>query len=283
MSMRPSSSTEAGPSGSIYEAPLEMDLALWNKLSGSPDFRASTPSQASSALARSESMDSLDIGEPMVRGRKELDSVVHVNEVPGDSFAYVYFERDSGTKTLVAPNGEHVNNFNPVVPRVVLAEAVLWQPLLSHDGRTGDKFQLMHQNEPTAHLEVFYDHERIQKIVIVHGLYTKLAYCAKLIDKRSVLSFTPPRQHIHRLHDMLRSLKETELYLPVNEIVVGRAMQQGTLLQVQIPAAYATHPQAPNAGRVWTETSRLLTELSSVVVGCIEAHNYSEFRRVGLM
>jgi hypothetical protein len=228
-------------------------------------------------------MESLDIGEPLIRGRKELDSVVHVNEVPGDSFAYAYFERDSRTRTLVAPNGEHVNNFNPVVPRIVLADAVFWQPLLSHEGRTGHKFQLVNNNEPTAHLEVFHDNESIQKIVLVHGLYTKLAYAAKLVDKHSIIAFTPPNQHIHRLHGLLRSMKDTELYLPVNEIVVGRAMQLSTLLQTQIPAAYATHSDASNAGRVWAETSRLLTELSSVVVNCVEAHNYAEFRRVGLL
>jgi hypothetical protein len=287
MSMRPSSSgagsSASAPRGSIYNAPLEMDIDLWNRLSGSPDFRASTPSQASSALARSESMESLDIGEPVIKGRKELDSVVHVHEVPGDEFAYAYFERDSGARTLVAPNKERVNNFNPVVPRVVLADAVFWQPLLTNDGRSGHRFQLFHNNEPTAHLEVFHDTASIQKITLFHGLYTKLAHTAKLIDKRSIVSFTPPQQHIHRLHEMLNSLNETELYLPVNEVVVGRAMQTNSLMQLQIPHIYAEHPISATAQHAWAETSRLLSELSSVVVSCVESHNYAEFQRVGLM
>lgn len=285
--MRPSASSSFGGGsapGSIYDAPLEMDVALWDELSGSPDFRASTPSQASSALARSESMESLDLGDPvMAQNRKELDSVVHVHDVPGDEFAYAYFERDSGTRTLVAPNNERVTNYNPVVPRVVRADAVVWQPLLGHDGREGHKFQLVHEGEPTAHVEVFHDHEKIQKIVLVHGLYTKLAWAAKLVDRRSMVAFTPPEQHIHRLNAMLGSLTETEVYLPVNEVVVGKAMQVGTLLPLAVPPVYAARADAPQAELVWRETSRLLTELSSVVVNCVEHHNTSEFRRVGLL
>ena len=275
-------SLEVEPSDFLYNVPLEMDLELWDKLTGSPDFRARTPSQASSILARSDSMESFDIGEPYVKGRKELDSVVHVNEVPGDAFAYCYFERDEGTKTLVAPNGERVNNFNPVVPRVVLADSVFWQPLLGHDSRTGHKFQLVYNNEPTAHLEVFHDTQSIQKILLVHGLYTKIAHTAKLIDRRSVVAFTPPNKHIHSLRALLQSLKDTELYLPVNEVVVGRALQRDSLMQLQIPQVYATHEDVHVANNVWTETSILLSDLTSVVVDCVEAHNYSEFKRIGL-
>ena len=138
--------------GSLFGKTLDSDL--WARLAGSPMMRPNTPLSDVSSLHfdRAESVDGdkmdidfadLNIDASSHAGGVLLDSVVHTHALPVD-FAYAYFERDTGVAQLRAPNGKLVSNANPVVPRVVYADACVWQPVLSSCGKFGHKFMLLH-------------------------------------------------------------------------------------------------------------------------------------------
>ena len=289
------SSTGDAEVGSLFGKPL--DCNLWERLAGSPVIRATTPSEVPSLhFERAESVDDgmdIDMSEmsidgPTPAGNVTLDSVVHTHELPAE-FAYAYFERDTGTAQLRAPNGHVVSNSNPVVPRVVHADALAWQPVLSSDGHMGHKFLLLHGGTVQAHVEAFLESDTIgaslNRVLVVHGLYSTLAHTAKLVDRHSLLEFNSVESHVQRLYTTMSSIEEDAMYLPVAELLIGSTLAPSspTRLHAVVPTAYQAHPQAPLAAHVWERTTQQLSQLSNLVTNCINQHNMHEFTRSHVM
>lgn len=280
--------------GSLFGPPIE-GSELWEKLAGSPIVRATTPSDAPSSLHfdRADPMDDVEMEMcelSLASDDSVLDSVVHLHELPAD-FAYSYFEREESETTPVrAPNGRMVPNANPVLPRAVHADAVVWHPTIAADGASGHRYSLELGGVAQARIEVFLEDESdgdapIAHVFAVHGLYSHLAHAAKLVDQHSVLRFSSPQTHKASLYEMLSCIDRDTIYLPVNEIVVGSALAptSASRLRVLVPAATSGHPHARHAARVWERATAELHALSTLVTNCANQHNLHEFTRTGRM
>ena len=262
----------------------ETSLKIWDTLSGSPVLRAATPSNTSSvAYPRAESVDSMDLDE---HERDEAaqhgvacdcESVVDVFDEFGD-FCVMCFERVRGCKSMIAPNGKKIQNYNPVLPLVVAADAVVWAPLLDSRGNEGHRFALSRGGAEQAKIEAFADAGGLTKIVVVHGTHTRLGHASGTTAKCSILKFATPQQHVAKLQAIVND--RTTMYLPVNEIVVGPALGRLSLACAQ---GFEAHALAPVALLAWNATKEALGAISDLTRTHIDAHNRTEFARVGLV
>lgn len=269
---------------------VTLNVDLWDRLSGSPIVRSTTPSEAPSLNSdfgdhmNDVNTDMLELNISTEVERMALDSVVHVHELP-PSFAYAYFERESGLSFLNAPNGQKVANNNPVMPRVVTADVVLWMPVVSVTGDTGHRFLLVEEDVTQAHIDIFLGRDNQHsgdRIVIVHGLHSNFAHTAKLVDNNSIIEFNSIQSHVEKLHKTMLTINEDEMYLPVNEILIGSllSLSNTTQLELNVPKQFASHPRAIFAAPVWRQTLQQLSYLSSLVTNCVQLHNNTEFARV---
>jgi len=283
-------SRDSHEAGSLFGSVV--DKELWDRLCGSPVLRSKTPSEVTSfCLERSESVNDMeiDMADLRIRGGDVvlLDSVVQIRDVPY-AFAYAYFERDAGTSTISSPGGNIVLNNNPVVPRAVVSDSVEWTPILSSCGEKGHKFLLSNGGVVQAHIEVFlYDDENassINRVLLVHGLYSCFAHVAKLIDRHSILEFNSIKEHIKKLHNTMSSIDDDSIYLPLNEIIVGESLAPTNphSLATTVPSHLKSHPHAAIAPGVWENTKTQLHQLSSVATNCIHQHNTEEFTRANV-
>ena len=280
--------------GTLFSSSIGNEI--WERLAGSPVVRPTTPSDIPSlCFDRCDSVNDMEIDMSELRIQETLlettqhgvflDSVVHTNELP-QVFSYCYFERESGSCMVTSPSGTFVANSNPVIPRVVVSDRVVWMPVLSSLGETGHKFMLIKNDVVQAHIEVFVDETTESlKVLFVHGLYSHFSYAAKLVDKHSLLEFNTLQSHIEKIYKTMSSITEDSMYLPVNEVLVGASLSptNAEFLRVSVPDHLASHPHANSVHQVWHKTTEKLQQLSSLVINCITQHNTFEFTRAGVM
>jgi len=263
--------------GSIFGSALSTDL--WNRLAGSPMLRPATPSVASSLALDKGHDDSMDVAMTDDHDAPAmLDSVVHLHELPGH-FLYAYFERDTASARLQTPSGALVMNSFPVKPRIVCASRIAWRPVLGHDGTTGHRFDFVNEDgEIEAHAEVFVSSTQIQRVALVHRMFTPNARASGLVDQNSLLEFNSPVSHHERLVSFLSVLPTGQLYLPVNELAMGSQAS----LPVEIDGRHVSNPMSATAAVVWEHTRKQLSSISEIAVRAANQHNCSEFSRAGL-
>ena len=186
--------------------------------------------------------------------------------------AYVFFERQK-SPVLVSdgPRGTRWNRY-PVLPRVVNADAVLWQPMYTNGGEEGHAFRLHNEHEHVATIEV-----TPSRVVVAHGTYSPAALDAGLINSATRLVFD--RTHPQQLAELLDevSVDDDMLYLPVGEILLGKALDR-----VPMRVHNKEHTSATEARRVWLETRSFLKSMQSHVISGIQNHNKSEFARASV-
>lgn len=277
---------EVAPYRSSYAGSLfgsAVGSELWNRLAGSPTLRPQTPSVTSSLHldrhdeSMTECADMVDVGNdgapPM------LESVIHTNELP-PAFAYAFFERDTENVAITTPSGAVVQNAFPVRPRVVVAERVVWKPVLGRDGLSGHRFDFVDgMGEVGGHAEVFVSTSAIHRVALVHATYSQLARSQGLVDHHSLLEFNSPAQHHAKLVSFLGRMSPGQLYLPVNELAVGCQLQNAPL---EIDPRHANNPAAAVAPAVWQQAVRELGAIANVAMSAADEHNRSEFARAGL-
>lgn len=267
--------------GSLFGTAVNAEL--WCRLAGSPTLRPQTPSIASSLhLDRADDRmtdcnDVVDVGNegapPM------LESVVHTHELP-EAFAYAYWERDLENVSIATPSGAVVHNAFPVRPRVVVAERIVWRPVLGRDGLAGHRFDFVDgMGDVVAHAEVFVSTSAIHRVALVHSTYSQLARSQGLVDQHSLLEFNSPAQHHAKLVNFLGCLHPGQIYLPVNELATSSQLVRAPL---EIDLKHAKNPAAAVATAVWQQTVRELGAIAGVAMAAAEAHNQSEFARSGL-
>lgn len=265
---------------SIYHTNLDVANVpdLWSRLVGSPVLRPSTPSIASSlAIDRMDVImetDAIDEGhDPPL-----LDSLVHLHELPGTEFAYAYLERDVDSAPVTTPAGVCVFNGRPIRPRVVCADRIVWRPVLGRDGVAGHRYDLIHDGELQAHVEVFVSATAVHRVALVHRLFTPTAIASGLVDRGSFLEFNSPSSHLGRLQKFLSAVPAGQFYAPVNECLLGRQFE----LPVEVDARHANNPSASVADLVWRHAGVELEKISELAGRASLAHNHSEFCRCGL-
>ena len=256
---------------------------LWRKLLSSPVLRPTTPSVTSSLPPFDRVVDeeddmSCDTGAPPL-----LDSVVHLHELPGSStFAYAFFERDTGVADLETPSGHVVGNRRPTVPRCVHCDRVLWAPVLSSNGLFGHRFDLVLNGILQAHVEVFTDSAQIQRVAFVHTTYSLMARAAGTIDVNTLIEFNSPASHLSKLQSALtKGVGPLQLYLPTSEVVVGPALDAEFGAPLSPHPKHAKNPLACAAPAVWKRLRAEMAAISKLALEASQRHNAAELARSG--
>jgi hypothetical protein len=151
--------------------------------------------------------------------------------------------------------------------------------VLGHDGTTGHRFDFVNEDgEIEAHAEVFVSSTQIQRVALVHRLFTPNARASGLVDQNSLLEFNSPVSHRERLVEFLGSLPKGQLYLPVNELAIGSQAS----IPVEIDDRHVLNPMSAAAAAVWEHTLKQLSSISEAAMKAANQHNCSEFARAGL-
>lgn len=184
---------------------------------------------------------------------------------------YLFFERQKDAVVVSSGSKGHRRNREPVLPRIVNVDAVSWRPMITNAGEEGNSYALKHEGEHVASIEV-----SSATVVIVHSTYSQMALEAKLIDPATRLAFN--RNHPQQLATLVDDvmLDDDLLYLPLSEVLLGRALDR-----IPLKVEFNDHPGAPEARRVWLQTREFLRSMQRDVVRGVQFHNRTEFERVG--
>jgi hypothetical protein len=258
---------------------------LWARLAGSPELRPATPSIVSSLPIHDRHDQELtdadmDAGEAS-GGLPMLESVVHLHELPSQ-FAFAYFERDGGCADIQTPSGHVVANERPVVPRVVLADRVVWEPVVASDELTGHRFRFMVADEPQGHVEAFVDATSVRRVLFAHKNYSLAGRAAGLVDRGALVEYVSPTTHFHGLRAALAALRGDQFYTPTREVAIGTAMHPEFGAPLHIHQRHARNPTAAVAAAVWLRVRQEADAIWEVARAAAEAHNASELGRTGL-
>jgi hypothetical protein len=221
-----------------------------------------------------EDGDEMLLGEPFSK-LKALESAVHTFAYSMDemaSCAYMYFERPNTSVTVsTGKDGPRLNR-EPVLPRMVNIDALYWKPMLTNQGEEGHSYGLVHDGEHVASIEV-----TAARVVVVHQTYSPAALEAGLVDPATRLVFdrSHPQQLAGLVDDVM--LDSDMLYLPVGELLLGRAFER---IPLRVDAK--EHPLSRDARRVWMETRTFLRSMQHDVIRGIRNHNSLEFARCGV-
>lgn len=151
---------------------------------------------------------------------EDLDSAIHTFSYSAaqlSSCAYVFFERQKESVVVACGPQGHRLNVHPVLPRVVNADKVVWQPLLANDGDEGCAFLLHYEGDVAASMEV-----TKSRVVVVHSTYSPMASHAGLVAPSTRLVFE--RSHPEKLRMVMNEIKQNDalIYSPVTEILLGK-------------------------------------------------------------
>ena len=247
-------------------------LKEWIDLSGSP--MASTGCCSLDGESLSISLAALDIDAVPPDGL--LDSVIHTDDVDleaDDTIAYVFFDRESGTELFTtSKEGKSLFNFRPVRSRAVRCDRVVYAQTVSNYGACGHRFTLTFRGRQTASIEAFETVGCVvDQILVTHTTHSPLGVMASLIDRSTFLQFCSPETHIAKLRRLVDDIRDDELYLPLNECVLGSALN---FVKLDVSDDRAT--------RVWGSVVDSLRSVSELASRGIVAHNLRELKRVSV-
>jgi len=244
-------------------------LMQWELLAGSPMASTACVSlNGGDDISLSLAALDIDAGPPTGM----LDSFVHLDDDldPTDgSVLYAYFDREAGAVPFSA-HGSCVQNFRPVRARPVRCDNVAYAQSVSNYGACGHRFSLSYNNTPTATIEAFETVAgEIDQLLITHAMHSPIGVMAGLIDKSTFLQFCSPENHIAKLERLVFNLEEDQVYLPLNELVVGAAIDTVTL----------SGEQCERACRAWDVVLRTMRRVSELAWLGVVSHNARELAR----
>ena len=223
----------------------------------------------------------------------EVDSYVQLEDVRsgGETVGYCFFRRDEEAVVQTkGPGGQLLRNFGPVFAKAVHCDAVVWTPLLGNDGSVGHCFVLEFRGAQQARIESFFGDDASAtspptRIAVVNALCTPMAMAAKLVDKGSMVEFSPPCRHASKLKKLLDTMqsanREDDMYLPVKEVVLGPALRHGCFEKLlQLPAHLKEHSHSEHAVRAWERTVDSLRAISDETRRGVTWHNRRELARL---
>jgi hypothetical protein len=187
--------------------------------------------------------------------------------------AYVFFERQR-EPVIVSSSGTRGPrvNLDPVLPRMVNVDAVVWKPMITNAGEEGHSYALAYGGEHVASIEV-----TASRVIIVHCTYSPSVLDAGLVDPATRLVFE--RSHPQQLQGLMDDVlvDPDMIYLPVSEVLLGKALDR-----IPLRVAANDHPRATEARKVWMHTRDFLRSMQSSVIRGITNHNKLEFERAGV-
>ena len=240
----------------------------------------------------------LSIGEPSVlfrdapkpeskdEGRsKRTESVVHTwahSPAEWHDSCYTYFERQSEPAVMCGGAAGARWNDDPVLPRMVNADMLVWMPMTGADGSDAHAFRLLEKQVPVATIEVYalpHSPRKPCRIQIVHASYSALGRESGMCDQGSMLVYSDPERHLEQLRELKESIEKDEdvLYAPVAEAVAGKGLER-------LPLRHSTraHRSSAHALPLWTEVKAFLGAMRTEVQAAVDRHNRREFERCGL-
>ena len=237
-----------------------------------------------------DATDSGESGLPRsAEAHETVESFVQLDDARngGASVAYCFFRRDeTATVQTKTPDGRLLRNMSPVFAKPVHADAVVWTPLLGNDGAVGHCFFLELGGVQQARIEAFFGDDATAqsaptRIAVVNALSTPMALAARLVDRGSMVEFSPPHRHASKLKILLDTMtiadSANDLYCPVSEVVLGPALHETHFAALlQLPPCHADHAHFGHAKRAWNQTVTALRAISDQARRGVQWHNRRE-------
>lgn len=218
-----------------------------------------------------------------------VDSFVNMADVRkgGTAVAYCFFSRDDDAVVQTqATDGRLLRNYSPVFAKPVMCSSVVWTPILGNNGEVGHCFFLEHGGGQQARIEAFFGDDAAAsceptRIAVVNRLSTPMAVEAMLVDRGSMLEFSPPSRHAAKLNKLLNTMEASNdvnsLYSPVKEIVLGPAFNKDRFRGLlQLPPHLQGHAHSTHAARAWEKTITALRQVSDETRRGVNFHNKRE-------
>lgn len=242
---------------------------IWSSMAVSPQQSPASSPPTDPVVTHDATCSDLDMYEHQTR-LTHVESAVLTWKVDLDEYygaAYVFFELSSTPVVLSETLGTRMC-VQPVLPQVVYADAISWQPIVTNTGIQGHGYVLSLEGTVQAMVEVVGG-----ELVVCHSSYSPIGVECGLVSPSTRLCFGP--QHPEQLERLVDDVAmDGELvFLPVNEMLAGRVLER-LPLRVDAPDGVATE-----ARRIWAETRAFLRSMNSTVLHAIDNHNRVELER----
>lgn len=212
--------------------------------------------------------------EPALPGETMVEAICTLHECDGvDSLALVRFSQELHASTLLSTAQPRVRNYDHVVAKPVVADALRWQPMNALRGSRGHVFELLHAGEVASRIEVSIGPlGRLERVAIVDAAYSPLAHASGMADASTMLVYDDPAERLRALRALGAQMRSDVLvgYLPTFEACVGPALDALTLdVRASSSSAVAAHT-------AWATTRRFLHEMSRLAADNADRHAAAE-------
>lgn len=190
--------------------------------------------------------------------------------------AYAYFERQPSPTVLShTASGPRLNE-DPVLPRLVVADSVVWAPLTGANGEPGHAFRLVRQGSVVSTIEAYPSSSSLSRIVVVHCTYSPLARETGNCDQSSILCYDDPEAYISELEDLSKKLVKDKsiLYAPVSDLYIGRALER-----MPVRVLDRSNPLSAQALPTWAAVKSFFCRMRPLIANAINNHNRNEVDR----
>jgi len=269
--------------GSIFGPAIGCGIDdLWSSMAISP------PRTPPSAPIASPSPPPFDIDDSAVLSEGEVfpgealvEGVVTMHDCVGlDGVALVRFAQETNASTLLlGASSPRVRNYDYVVGKPVLADAVSWKPMSAPDGLRGHLFTLEHQGRPSSRIEVFLGPQgRLERAAVVDASHSALAVASGIADPSAMLEYAQPERHLAELRALAQRMRTDNRigYVPVLELCVGEALEA-----LPLGCCGAEPTALVQAHAAWATTRRFLGEMSCLAAEGARRHAATELTQAG--
>ena len=303
MSFRPLVREEANRArgGSLFGAALEFPTSSLSRSTSWPMPMAVSPLSAPSETGNSEipefSLDSCSFSPPHALasegGPCAAEGMVHTwghNEDEWFEASFAYFERKADPVVLShTASGPRLNE-SPVLPRLVVADSVVWGPLTGPCGEEGHGFTLSKAGAVVSTIEAYASSHRpatraegrrppllLDRVLVVDATYSPLSMEAGTCDKSALLEYRNLESYLSSLDSLLQKLRAgdgTFLYAPVSEIRIGRILER-----MPLRISDRNHALSGEAFAAWSSVKAFFSRMRPLVEEAINNHNRNEIER----
>lgn len=280
---RPGADAAPGPRGSLFGPAIgAAGPGLWSSMAVSPprtppSAPLSAPSPPPFALDGVPGEDETLPGEAVVEGVCTMHDCHQM-----DALALVRFAQELHASTvLTGTSAPRVRNYDYVLGKPVLADAVAWRAMTAPTGSRGHVFALEHEGHPTSRIEVVVGPSgALERLAVIDASFSPLAQAAGMADASAMLAYEHPPQHLHELRALGQRMRTDPRlgYVPTLEVCVGPALER---LELSACAGGADATALVHARAAWATTRRFLGEMSGLAAANAQRHAATELGQAG--
>jgi len=257
---------------------------LWAEMAVSPPRTPpSVPLSAPSPPPFALEETALLSADQALPGEAVVEGVCTMHDCHGlDALALVRFAQELNASTvLTGTSAPRVRNFDYVLAKPVLADAVVWKPMTAPTGSRGHVFALQCEGRPTSRIEAVVGASgALERLAVVDASFSPLAAAAGMADASAMLAYETPAQHLHELRALGQRMRtDARLgYVPTLEVCVGPALER---LELSACAGGADATALVHARAAWATTRRFLGEMSGLAAANAQRHASTELGQAG--